>query len=321
MPSVLLRGDRTIIEDAPIRALLPDVQAAAAHWRRRVISQMTTAKSNVSSRRKRNSTAVRGFAVLQDLLAELALVLLPRGMTPKRFAELARSAFVRVAADMSKLPNGRVNYSRVSAQTGVTRADVRRLLRHDATSAADQGQTALERVIDGWRIDREFVDRSGRPRRLQIFGRRASFVRLVTKYGGDVPYRAILDELRRIGVVTEAAGRVQLQASLHLRRLRDFAFLSPVMPALVDGLRIASAKAAQDRSSSIYRLSLPAKTELDMAILRDRCSVSAQSMLEGLSHSLGTQVTIPQGKGRRIGSIVLTILLAEDRGKRSQRTR
>lgn len=257
--------------------------------------------------------------MLQNLLTELAFALLPRGMTPKRFGELARSAFVLAAADMSKLPNGRVNYSRVAAQTGVTRADVRRLLRHEEFPA--QGQTALERVIDGWRTDREFAASLGRPRRLRVSGRRASFVRLVGKYGGDVPHRAVLDELRRIGVVNEVDGCVQLQASPHLRTRNDFAFLSPVLPALIDSLRIACARTEPDASSSIHRLSIRAETEVDMAILRERCTSSAQSMLEGLSHSLGTQVTIPSGKRRAAGSFAITVLLAEDRGKKRRAAR
>src|SRR5215472_2200963 len=102
---------------------------------------------------------VRGATVLQQLLTELALVLLPRGMTPKQFAALGRSAFVQAASDMSKLRNGRVNHSRVAAQTGLTRADVKRLLVHNAFGSTTRGQTALERVMDGWRADREFRNR------------------------------------------------------------------------------------------------------------------------------------------------------------------
>src|SRR5215472_13105960 len=98
---------------------------------------------------------VRGATVLQHLLTEFALVLLPRGMTPKRFAALARSAFVQAASDMSKLQNGRVNHSRVAAQTGLTRADVKRLLKSNAYGPSNRGQTAVERVIDRWRADRE----------------------------------------------------------------------------------------------------------------------------------------------------------------------
>jgi Family of unknown function (DUF6502) len=258
---------------------------------------------------------------LQELLIELAFVLLPRGMTPNRFGELARSAFVCAAADMSRLRNGRVNQSRVAAQTGLTRANVKRLLKDNVSDAAPHGQTALERVIDGWRTDREFAIRPGCPKRLQISGPRASFVRLVRKYGGDVPHRAVLDELRRIGAVNNSHGRVQLRPSPHLRQRHDFGFLSPVLPALVDGLRIASTKASAGARSSIHRLSLPAETEVDMAIVRDRCISSVKSMLQGLAHSIGAQAAIPRSRKPPAYSFTVTVLLAENRANRSPRTR
>src|SRR5258707_10129732 len=148
--------------------------------------------------KKSSPVSVRGASVLQELLTELAFVLLPRGMTPKRFSELARSAFVQAAADMSKLRNGKVNHSRVAAQTGLSRADVKRLLRSNVFDSARSDQTPVRRVISGWRTDRKFANRVGRPKRLRISGSSMSFTGLVKKYGGDVPHRAVLDELRRI---------------------------------------------------------------------------------------------------------------------------
>src|SRR5947209_3539605 len=68
------------------------------------------------------------LALLQ-LLQEFAATLLTRGMTPRLFGELTRWAFVRAAAERSRMRNGRVNHSRVAAQTGLSRADVKRLLR------------------------------------------------------------------------------------------------------------------------------------------------------------------------------------------------
>ena len=264
---------------------------------------------------------MRGAAGLQSLLTELASALLPRGMTPKRFSELARSAFVQAAADLSRLRNGRVNHSRVAAQTGLTRADVKRLLWQGPSDAARRDTTAIENVIEGWRADRAFLTRPGRPRRLRISGSKVSFAHLVRKYGGDVPHRAVLDELRRIGAVTDAKGGVQLQAAPHLSHRHNYGFLSPVLPALIDGLRIASRKSASDTSSSIYRLSLAADTEVDLAIVRDRCTSSAQSMLDGLANSLGSQVTVPRRRPSAAYSFAVTILLAESREKKAQRSR
>jgi Family of unknown function (DUF6502) len=257
---------------------------------------------------------------LRELLTELAFVLLPRGMTPKRLSELLRSAFVEAAADISRLRNGKVNYSRVAAQTGLARADVKRVLSEDAFGVARYGQTAIERVIDAWRTDRQFSTGPERPKTLQIAGSKSSFARLVKKYGGDVPYRAVLDELRRIGAVRTNSDGICLQMA-HVRRRYNFAFLSPVIPALIDGLRIAAKRSDSKASASIHRLSLPAETEVDLAIVRDRCTSGAQSLIDGLRHSLGTQAAIPKRRRRPGYAFTITVLLAETRATRLHRNR
>ena len=263
--------------------------------------------------------ATRGADVLQELLTELAFVLLPRGMTPKRFSDMVRAAFVRVAADMSRLRNGKVNHSRVAAQTGLSRADVKRLLRHDVFASAHLSQTPVERVIEGWRTDRAFTARAGKPKRLNVSGPRSSFAQLVQKYGGDVPPRAVLDELRRIGAAVDVNGSVLLRASPSIRQRHDFGFLSPVLPALVDGLRIASKKTGPAAASSIHRLTLPAETDVDLMLVRDRCVSSARSMLDGLAHSLGTQAATPRSRRHPNFWFSVTVLLAENSSKKNPR--
>src|SRR5579872_472648 len=192
-------------------------------------------------------------SVLHDLLTEIAGVLLPRGITPKRFSELTRFAFVRAAAEMSRLRNGRVNQSRVAAQTGLTRVEVKRLLAQGSPlTTGSHAQAPVERVIRGWQTDRMFADRRGRPRRLRISGSVASFRNLVRKYGGDVPHRAMLEELRRLGAVADRGESVWLNPSWSHRRRRNLAFLAPVLPALIDGIRIAS-QSSNRLSPSIYR--------------------------------------------------------------------
>lgn len=279
------------------------------------------ARSRHSSRRQiligPNSRAMRGAAVLQNLLTEFALVLLPSGMTPKWFGELARSAFVRAAADISRLRNGRVNHSRVAAQTGLTRADVKRLLKQKAFEASKRGLTAVEKVIEGWRTDPEFVSRPGQSKQLRISGRRGSFAHLVKRYGGDVTHRAVLDELRRIGAVQDSGGTVELRRSFRRRQRNNFAFLSPVIPLLIDGLRLAS-KRESSNQSSIQRLDLPAETDIDLAIVRERCASSAQTMLEGLAHSLHRR-NVAAKRRPPTRSITVTVVLAENALGRSKR--
>jgi Family of unknown function (DUF6502) len=259
--------------------------------------------------------------VLQRLLTELAFVLLPRGMTPKRFGELARSAFVQVAANASKRQNGRVNHSRVAAQTGLSRSDVRRLLSRSVIDSVHPDQTPVARVITGWRTDRKFADSEGKPRRLRISGSSSSFTSLVKKYGGDIPHRAVLDEMLRIRAVIESNDTVQLLPSLRFEQRQDIGFLSPVLPALVDGIRIASSKRSAGASSSIYRLSFPVEGEIDLAIVRERCASSVRAMLDGLGQSLGAQVTLPKRTRSSAYSFTVTVLLAENRAGNSHGTR
>lgn len=172
---------------------------------------------------------------MQDLLEELALALIPLGMTPKGFGELVRCAFARAAAQNSKLANGKVNHSRVAAQTGLTRGDVTRLLRSDILHAACADRAPLARVVDGWRTDRRFQNRNGQPKALKISGSGLSFRSLVTKYGGDIPHRAVLHELQRIDAVIVWEGRVKLRVSrTRLYEGFDFRFLTQALGVLVD---------------------------------------------------------------------------------------
>lgn len=262
------------------------------------------------SRRRAEANSLRGIPVLQEFLGELAHVLLARGMTPRRFTELARFAFVRAATEMSRLRNGRINYSRVAAQTGLSRADVKRLLESDLSDAGPIAHAPMERVVNGWRTDRLFARGQGRPKRLRIAGPGASFATLVRKYGGDVPHRALLDELRRLDAVGDDRTNVWLKASRTLRGRNNFAFLSPVLPVLVDAIRLASQRSGSG-PSSVYRLTFPLENEVDLAIVRARCASTAQSMLDGLGDSLGTAITMPRRRGRSRTSFAVTVLLAE----------
>lgn len=262
----------------------------------------------------------RGTSNLQELLRELAFVLLPRGMTPKTFGELSRSAFVQAAADRSRLRNGRINHSRVAAQTGLTRADVKRLLNRDVSAEPfASAETPVEKVINGWRCDPQFSNGRGSPRLLSIAGKRPSFSALARKYAGDVPHRAVLDELRRMKAVLTSVEHVQLRAQAQLRIRHSFGFLSPVMPVLIDGLRIASEKLRPDPSTSIQRLLIPINTDVDLAFVRERCRSTAKAMLDGLAYSLDVQGKLKKRKRGASYSYAVTILLTESRTKKVPR--
>ena len=78
---------------------------------------------------------------------------------------------------------------------------------------AMQQYNRAARVISAWVREPAFHDASGRPAPLPVEGDPASFSALVRRYSGDMPVRAILDKLLRVGAVERLAdGRIRLLA-------------------------------------------------------------------------------------------------------------
>ena len=178
------------------------------------------------------SRLLRRDIEIKEFLTELAVVLLQAGVTPKHFGELAKHAFVEAAGRISKLRNGKINRSR---------AEVKRLLsgKLSPTTQAPTRQSRADRVIGGWMSNPRFLGPHGRPQRLPIVGARVSFASLVKQFGGDVPHRAVLEELRRLRVVRQIGARLELDARKQLPNGRATASLSSLIPVLIDAIRLA----------------------------------------------------------------------------------
>lgn len=127
------------------------------------------------------------------LLVELAELLLGHGITPALLHEVMDQAFVRAAARGARLKNGRVNYSRIAAKTGLPRAAIRQLIHQEIPTR--HALSPLDQVIHGWRTDSDFLDDAGRPKPILLSGQHETFVQLVKKYAGDIPQRALLQEM------------------------------------------------------------------------------------------------------------------------------
>ena len=118
------------------------------------------------------------------------------------FEELAKRAYVEVAMSDFAIPGKKPSISRASILTGLTRKDVQRLV----SSADAPGDVSGERynraarVLTGWIRDPDFLGSGGQPRTLEVDGD-AGFSALVRRHSGDVPPRAVLDELLRVGAV------------------------------------------------------------------------------------------------------------------------
>jgi hypothetical protein len=147
-------------------------------------------------------------AALHRLLRPVARICLRNGLPYGAFADVAKRVFVEVATAEFDLPGRKQSVSRVSVLTGLTRKEISRIQElppPDDSGAAERHHRAA-RVVSGWVRDPEFAEPGGWPAHLPLDGESGSFSALVKRYSGDVPVRAILDELVRVGAAERLAG-------------------------------------------------------------------------------------------------------------------
>ena len=153
------------------------------------------------ARRPTLSASPRRQDGFPELLVALADELIRRGLGVRAFDQYARHAYLNAALRTATFSNGKANRSRVSAQTGLNRAEVRRLMRACGPAFADLRPSPMCRVMIAWSADRDFADSRGTPKPLPISGKSRSFTALAERYAADIPARAVLDALRSIGAV------------------------------------------------------------------------------------------------------------------------
>lgn len=158
---------------------------------------------------------------LRGVLGPLVRVLLRNGVPYGTFAEIARGVYADVAEKDFALPGRKQTVSRISTITGLTRKEVTRI--RDAgtplRAAHAERHNRPARVIGGWVQGKGYQDRRGRPADLPLEGDRGSFAALVREYSGDIPPRAMADELARVGAIEmRPDGSVRLLARAYIPR-------------------------------------------------------------------------------------------------------
>jgi hypothetical protein len=158
-------------------------------------------------------------AALIRMVRPLVRILLRNGVSYGTFSDLTKWLFVDVARQEFGIKGRKQSISRISVITGLTRKEVKRLLElpEPQNRRDEETYNRAARVIAGWRRDRDFQNRQGKPSVLKIRGRGPSFSELVKRFSGDLPVRAVLDELLRVRAVKLIKeDRVRLLTRLYL---------------------------------------------------------------------------------------------------------
>ena len=153
-------------------------------------------------------------AATYALLVPLVRMFLRNGKAARSLYDLVKQVYVDLAKEEFGIKGKKATVSRIAILTGLTRKEVLAILKQgaDGENAATEEYNRAARVITGWLRDSKFGDGRGHPLPLPLQGKRGSFSALVKAYSGDIPVRAMLDELLHAGAVEQLKdGRICLR--------------------------------------------------------------------------------------------------------------
>jgi hypothetical protein len=191
--------------------------------------------------------------LLFEILSSIAAILVSTGYGFSRVNKLTKMAFVRAASSADHASESRTSIARIAALTGLTRTDVSAMIRTRNTNPPVPGGSTsrVARVASGWITDKKFTRKAAGPRHLEFAGPGNSFTALVRRYSGDIPPKALLTEMIRLGIARRSkSGKLVLIRSDVVQSRRTSDALKAAIP-LVSFL--ARANAAQRDSELTAR--------------------------------------------------------------------
>ncbi len=247
----------------------------------------------------------------------VASFLLPIGFGLGDFVAAAKAAFVEAGAEQISSRGDRPSTARISAVTGLSRAEVAKI-RANGLSAQRFTEPRTARVMHGWFTDARFIDLKGNPRALNMTGLN-SFDELVRNYSGDLPRRALLEELR-------AGGMVEVNEKGEVTPLRRH-YLVDSSRSAEDLKRIAAdseiflcsaAKLSKDDSSALRRVTVQFPNGVPLSVRRT-VALRTERFLEGLADYLNASATSTRRLRRSAESSgrVLHLIVAQAEIERS----
>ncbi|MCA0242277.1 MAG: DUF6502 family protein [Proteobacteria bacterium] len=142
-----------------------------------------------------------------------ARLLLQNGVSYGAFATALKRIFLAAAQDELKARGMAQTDSALTLLSGVHRRDVRTLLRNapeDDAAARREPLSMAGEVVARWLSSTPWLGPDGVPRTLSRGAEADSFDELVASVSSDIRPRAVLDELKRLGVAEEDEAGVRL---------------------------------------------------------------------------------------------------------------
>lgn len=145
---------------------------------------------------------------IKALLRPAVVFAVRRSFRIQDLTEALKEVFLDVAEDELQRDGAQVNVSRLSALTGLHRRDVMRLWRDE--HEPKRGTDLVTRIVGQWQADKRFLTANGRPKTLQLEGRRGAFADLVSSVSSDLNPYTVLFELERAGTVERTERGIRL---------------------------------------------------------------------------------------------------------------
>ena len=144
------------------------------------------------------------LASLYRLFFPLVRLLVRKGIAHKELGDLIKRVYIDVSEQELIQTKGKATTSAIAIMSGMTRKEVAALRDMPLEGAGHSNRyNRAVRVISGWRVDAEFTTARGKPRVLPLHGDSGSFEALVARYSGDMPVKAMLDELKENGLLED----------------------------------------------------------------------------------------------------------------------
>jgi hypothetical protein len=141
-------------------------------------------------------------AAIYTILKPIIGLLFHQGVSFGELSSLAKKAYVDVTEKELLKSGQRATISMIAISTGLTRKEVSFIKKETISLPRSNQRNRAIRVISGWISDPEFSQGS-KAKTLNLQGKHGSFEQLVSRYSGDIPYKAMMKELLRIGAAEQ----------------------------------------------------------------------------------------------------------------------